>query len=100
MTEDALKIIKKRYGDSPGFEEGLAAERLGLTVAMMIRDARNKADLTQNQLAERSRTTERIISQLEAAECDDIDLSLLQRIAEALDRRIEISMPLKERRMA
>jgi transcriptional regulator with XRE-family HTH domain len=61
-----------------------------LGVAQMIYDARTEAGLTQGQLGWLIGTTQSVISRLEDSAYEKHSLSMLQRIAEALHRRIEI----------
>jgi predicted transcriptional regulator len=56
----------------------------------MIYDARTHAGLTQTQLAEKVGTTQSVISQLEDADYDGHSLSMLRRIAAALQSHIEV----------
>ena len=64
----------------------------------MIYDARHKAGLTQKQLAELVGTKQQVIARLEDADYEGHSLSMLQRIAAALGRRLEVSMPPLRRR--
>jgi transcriptional regulator with XRE-family HTH domain len=59
---------------------------------------RNRAKLTQAQLAELIGTTQSVISRLEDADYEGHSLSMLQRIATALHTRLEIrfAAPLKK----
>jgi transcriptional regulator with XRE-family HTH domain len=62
----------------------------------MIYDARSEAGLTQQQLARAVGTTQSVISQLESAEYKGHSLTMLVRIAKALNRRVEIRLaPMK-----
>jgi transcriptional regulator with XRE-family HTH domain len=53
-------------------------------------DARNAAGLTQKELADFVGTKQPVISQLEDAEYEGHSLSMLKRIADALNQRLEI----------
>lgn len=68
------------------------AESLGVRVAQQLHDARVAAGLTQSQLAELVGTTQSVISRLEDADYEGHSLSMLQRVARALHRRIEIRL--------
>lgn len=68
-------------------------------VAMQIVDMREKAGLTQAQLARKVGTTQQQISRLEGAGYEGHSLSMLRRIAKALDARVRVSFePLKAAR--
>jgi transcriptional regulator with XRE-family HTH domain len=56
----------------------------------MIYDARNAAGLTQSQLADRVGTSQSAIARLEDADYEGHSLSMLRRIGEALNQKIEI----------
>lgn len=59
-------------------------------VAQAIYDVRTAAGLTQEKLADRIDTKQPVISQLEDADYEGHSLSMLKRIADALDQRLEI----------
>ena len=56
----------------------------------MLYALRSRAGFTQEQLAERVGTTTSVISRLENADYEGHSLSMLRRVAAALDRNIEI----------
>ena len=69
-------------------------------VAQLIYDARTKSKLTQKQLAELVGTTQSVIARLEDADYEGHSLSMLQRIASALNKRLEIRFVSGPRRFA
>ena len=79
-------------GDDVELREMIEQETVNALVAQAIYDARKKAGLTQKQLAQRIGTKQPVISQLEDADYEGHSLSILRRIATALDRRIEIRL--------
>ena len=67
-------------------------------IARMVYDLRTKAGLSQRDLAKRVGTSASAICRLEDADYDGHSLYLLKRIAQALDRRVEIRfMPLRRK---
>jgi len=64
--------------------------RVNAAVAQLIYDARNKAGLSQAELAKRVGTKQSVISRLEAADYEGHSLTMLQRIAAALGQCVEI----------
>ena len=52
----------------------------------------SSAGLTQRELADRVGTTQSVIARLEDADYAGYSLSMLQRIARALNRRVEINL--------
>ena len=91
-TVDAVEILKNRYGHLPGFDQGVAQERINVRVAMEIYQARQEAGLSQQELAELVGTSQQAISRLEDADYDGHSLSMLQRIGAALNKRVEIRL--------
>lgn len=91
-TNNAVEILKQRLGDVPDFDARVAADKLNVRVAMLIYQARTEAGLTQTDLAKLVGTAQPNIARLEDADYQGHSLSMLQRIAEALGKRIEIQM--------
>ena len=90
-TTDAVEILHRRYFE--GHPERLASleeERANLDIACQIYDLRQKAGLTQGQLAKLVGTSASVISRLEDADYEGHSLSMLRRIAAALGKRVEI----------
>jgi ribosome-binding protein aMBF1 (putative translation factor) len=98
VVTDAVEIAVQVLGDTPELRAQIEEEKLNLRVAQMIYDARHKARLTQKQLAELIGTRQQVIARLEDADYEGHSLSMLQRIAAALGRRLELSMPPVRRR--
>lgn len=61
-----------------------------MEVARKICDLRTKAGLSQRELAKLIGTTASVVCRLEDADYDGHSLSMLHRIAAALDRRVDI----------
>jgi DNA-binding XRE family transcriptional regulator len=102
MKSAALQFAYDRYiGHNPeraaSFEEELANAEL----ARKIYDLRTKAGLTQGRLAKLVGTTAAVINQLEEADYEGHALAMLNRIAAALNKRVEIRcLPAKDKRQA
>jgi ribosome-binding protein aMBF1 (putative translation factor) len=90
-TSDAVEILHRRYvrGDARKLSE-LETIRAENAVARNIHDLRTQAGLSQRQLAKLVRTSASAICRLEDADYEGHSLAMLNRIAEALDRRVEI----------
>lgn len=82
---DQRKKTDLVFGD--GFDEGYQE----LEIGVLIRQAREGAGLTQEQLADRIKSTKTAISRMEN-HARDIKLSTLQRVARALGKHIEVHM--------
>ncbi len=89
-TKDALDHIHKKYGNYPEFQKGVEKARTDLMVGQMIYDARQEAGLTQSGLAKLVGTTQSVISRLEDADYEGHSLPMLNRIAAALHKQVEI----------
>ncbi len=90
-TSDAVEILHRRYyKNDPKRLASLEEERANLDVAQNIYNLREKAGLTQKELVKLVRTTPSVISRLEDADYNGHSLSMLRRIAAALDKRVEI----------
>ena len=95
-TTDALKILDRITGDDPELRELIQQETVNVHVARLIYDARTQAGLTQEQLAERIGSKQPVIARLEDADYEGHSLTMLQRIAEALDLALDIRFVPKE----
>lgn len=98
----ASRFLYDRYvsGD-PKREEEYEEEVINAEIARKIHDLRTKAGLTQQELADRVGTSKSAICRLEDADYEGHSLSMLKRIAEALDKRVEIRfLPAKRFRTA
>jgi len=100
-TKDALRILERVTGNDAALKHRIDREMLNACVSILIHDARTQAGLSQAQLAKLVGTTQSVIARLEDAEYRGHSLTMLQRIAAALNRRVEIRfVPLKGKRKA
>jgi len=90
-TTDAVKILDRMAGDSRELKRLTDEARANAAVAQLIYDARQKAGLSQAELAERIGSKQGVISRLEDADYDGHSLTMLQRIAAALGKRVDIA---------
>jgi transcriptional regulator with XRE-family HTH domain len=98
-TSDAVRILHRRYvGGDIQRKASLEQERVNAEVARTIYELREEAGLSQKELADRVETTQSVISRLEDADYEGHSLSMLNRIAKALNQRVEVVMGPKERR--
>ncbi len=90
-TTDAIAIIHRRYyADWPEREASRQEERANAEIARKIYDLRKAAGLSQRALANLVGTTASVICRLEDADYEGHSLAMLQRIAAALNKRVEI----------
>ncbi len=86
------KYIKNDPEQVASYEQ----ELINIEVAKLLYDLRTKAGLSQRELARKVGTTASVICRLEDADYEGHSLSMLKRIAAALDRRVEIRfVPIK-----
>jgi ribosome-binding protein aMBF1 (putative translation factor) len=91
-TSDALKILEALTEKDEALEEMVREASLNARVAQIIYDARTQAGLTQQQLADLIETKQSVIARLEDSAYEGHSLSMLQRIAQALNQRVEIQL--------
>jgi ribosome-binding protein aMBF1 (putative translation factor) len=89
-TSDAVELLNRIAGDSPDLKRLTEAARVNAAVAQLIYDARQKAALSQAELAERIGSKQGVVSRLEDADYDGHSLTMLQRIAAALGKQVTI----------
>lgn len=87
-TKNAVKILKKRAQKDLKLQKYYEEELLNLRIAELIRKSREAAGLTQTQLAKLIGTKQSVISRLEDADYEGHSLSMLQKIAKALNKSI------------
>lgn len=91
LESSGARFLYDRYvGNDPEQIAAYEHEVLNAEIARKIFDMRTKAGLSQRDLAKRVRTSASAICRLEDGDYEGHSLSLLKRIAEALDRRVEI----------
>ncbi len=85
MRINERKKRDKRF--AVGYNEGYEQFKVGV----ILRQAREAAGLTQEELARRLKTKKTAISRIEN-HAEDIKLSTLERVASALGRRLEVKI--------
>ena len=79
---------KKRDKEfAEGFEEGYEKFKVGV----ILRQAREEAGLSREELAKRINTSKSIISRIEH-HVEDVKLSILEQVAKSLGKRLRVSM--------
>jgi|SRR5687768_16823435 len=102
FRSSTVQYLYDRYvGNDPKRTEEYEHEVLNAEIARKIYDLRTKAGLSQRELAKKVGTSASVICRLEDADYEGHSLSMLKRIAEALDKRVEIRfLPAKRLRTA
>jgi ribosome-binding protein aMBF1 (putative translation factor) len=91
-TSDGIKIVDNLIGNDAELRELCEQETINAYVAQLIYDARIEAGLSQKELAKMIDTTQSVISRLEDANYEGHSLSMLGRIANALNRKVKIDL--------
>jgi len=90
-TSKAVEILHRKYiGEDAERKLSLEAERVNAEVASTIYELRQEAGLTQKELADLIGTTQSVVSRLEDADYEGHSLSMLKRIAQALNKRLQV----------
>jgi len=99
LKSPALQYAYDRFiGDDPERVKSFDEESANASIARQVYDLRKEAGLTQRELAKRARTTASVICRLEDADYEGHSLSMLRRIAAALNKRVEVRIVEIERR--
>jgi ribosome-binding protein aMBF1 (putative translation factor) len=94
--ETTVEYLRDRYVNDPEQQTAYEEHLINADIARKIYDLRTKAGLSQRALAKAVGTTASVICQLEDADYHGHSLSMLKRIAAALNRDIEIRfVPMK-----
>src|SRR5271170_3236623 len=98
-TDNAVEILRRRFDDDdPEIIAELEKIHADDAVARKIYDLRTKAGLSQRAFAKLVGTTASVICRLEDADYEGRSLAMLNRIAGALDKRVEIRfVPIRRR---
>ena len=90
-SSDAFKWAYDRYikGDAQR-EASFREEVLKAEIAQQVYDARNQAGLSREQLAGRLGLEESVIEDIEEADYEGDFLAMASRIANALQRKVEV----------
>ena len=88
---DLKKYIEKRKKRDSSFAKDFDEGYEQFKVGVMLKQARESAGLTQEELARRLKTKKTAISRIEN-HAEDIKLSTLERVASALGKQLKIKI--------
>jgi len=89
----SIRYLHERYvGSDPDRLASMDEVRTNAKIARAIYDLRTKAGLTQRELAKLVGTTASVVCQLKDSDYQGHSLSMLQRIAAAMNRRVEVKL--------
>jgi DNA-binding XRE family transcriptional regulator len=89
--DDLEKYIRARKRKDREFAEGFEEGYQKFKIGVLLRQTREMAGLTQEELARRLKTKKSAISRIEN-HAEDIKLSTLERVAVALGKQLQISL--------
>lgn len=96
MKAFTLDDAIKKHSKDPDFIAHYERELLINNIAKMVCAMRNKAALTQKELAKKAGTTQSVVARLESGQDSRVpSLDLLARVAKASDMKLNISFESK-----
>ncbi len=98
---DGMEIIERRFlSNDSELKKMVDEEFQKLQIGQQIYDLRKEAGLTQAELADVVGTTGSVISRLESAEYDGHSLKMLERIAIALGKKVDVRIVDRDKQTA
>lgn len=88
---DLKKYIQKRKSQDKNFARDFDKGYEEFKIGVMLRQARENAGLTQEQLAQKLKTQKTAISRIEN-HAEDIKLSTLEKVAAALGKHLSVQI--------
>ena len=88
---DVKRYVKKRKARDTEFALGYDSGYEQFKIGVMLKQAREDAGLTQEELAARLKTKKTAISRIEN-HAEDIKLSTLEKFAKALGKRLKLEV--------
>ena len=89
--DDLEKYIEERKQRDPAFADGFDSGYKEFLVGVLLRQARESAGVTQEELAEAIHTKKSVISRLEN-KASDARVSTLRKVAQALNKDLVIEL--------
>jgi ribosome-binding protein aMBF1 (putative translation factor) len=90
QTRDFSEVIRAELAADEALAHEVAEARFHAEVARQVYALRQKAGLTQKELAERINTHQSVISRIEDADYEGHSLSILLRIGFALNKQLQL----------
>ena len=88
---DVKRYVKKRAEGDAEFAQNYEAGYADFKIGVILRQARESAGLTQEEMAQRLQTKKSAISRIEN-HADDVRLSTLRRYADAIGANLQIRL--------
>lgn len=86
---DLKKYIKKRKKEDPEFADNYESGYRDFKIGVILRHAREKAGLSQEEVARKLHTKKSAISRIEN-HAEDIRLSTLEKFAQAIGKQLKV----------
>ncbi len=96
MRKTNFDAYLEKQLEDPDFAERFRKAGEAWDVALQVASLREKAGLSQGELARRLGTTQQQISRLESPGYEGHSLRMLRRVAAALDARVEVTLASKK----
>ena len=91
MKDDATRYREERLKWDPEFAEGYEEGYQAFKIGVLLKMAREKSGMTQQEVAKKLHTNKSAISRIEN-HADDIRLSTLRKYASALGKKIKLEI--------
>ncbi|MEI7948604.1 MAG: helix-turn-helix transcriptional regulator [bacterium] len=88
---DLNKYIQNRKSKDRSFATGFDSGYEDFKIGIMLRQVREDVGMTQEELADKLNTKKTAISRIEN-HAEDIKLSTIERVVEALGKRLKVSI--------
>lgn len=92
QKDDLDRMMARVLKEKPHLKEGLEKADQAWDIAFQIRDLREKAGLTQKQLAELVGTKQSNIARIEDADYTRYTLTTLEKVTKALKAKLEVKI--------
>ncbi len=96
---DVTRYVQKRVKQDADFAENYEAGYADFKIGVILRQARESAGLTQEEVARKLRTQKSAISRIEN-HADDVRLSTLRKYADAVGANLQIRLAHTHRMVA
>jgi HTH-type transcriptional regulator / antitoxin HipB len=93
---DVKRYVQKRADRDPEFAENYDVGYADFKIGVILRQAREAAGMTQDEVAKKLQTKKSAISRIEN-HADDVRLSTIRRYAEAVGANLQIRLASSER---
>jgi len=91
MHDDIDRYVEKRKRSDKKFAESYDSGYEEFKIGYLLKNARSKSGITQDELARRLHTSKSAISRIEN-HAEDIRLSTIRRVAKALGKEVRIAI--------